>query len=296
MKAAVFSGLALGDGLLAMVLSHNLRLHGYEVTTFHRFLGELQDWFPQLPIRPYPPDLTEYDRFFIICENTTWMHQILKECLAQYRDKTTVLNPIATPNTDYRFWEEGRFDGRKPFAENLTLFCRDVLHFSNAVKENGIVIPQGVVPKKYPKRIIVHPLSSRATKNWPKEKFLELQDYLKEQGYDPQMVIAPHERKEWQGGVSFANLSELAAFICESGYMIGNDSGIGHLASCLGLPTLTICRNARLAHFWRPAWSPGQICLPSKWLPNLKGMRFRDKYWQKGVSVKKVVKAFELIR
>jgi hypothetical protein len=296
MRIAVFSGLALGDGLIAMVLAHNLSLQGHEAVLFHRFLGELQAWFPRVAIQPYPPDLKSFDRFFLICEDTPWMNQLRKTLLEGYRDKTVVLNPIATPKRDYPFWEEGRFDGAKPFAENLYLFCRDLLELPGAVRENGIAPPPIYTAKKYPRRIILHPMSSRSTKNWPKEKFLRLKERLKKEGYDPCIVVAPQEQEGWEEAYCFNSLSELSAFIYESGYMIGNDSGIGHLASCLGVPTLTICRNARLAKFWRPAWGRGALCLPSKWLPNLKGLRLRDRFWKQAVSLQKVYLAFEEIR
>ena len=74
--------------------------------------------------------------------------------------------------------------------------------------------------------------------------------------------------------------------------MIGNDSGVGHLASCLGIPTLTICRSQMAANFWRPGWSKGAVITPPAWVPNLKGLRLRDQHWQKFISVKKVYKTF----
>jgi ADP-heptose:LPS heptosyltransferase len=77
--------------------------------------------------------------------------------------------------------------------------------------------------------------------------------------------------------------------------MIGNDSGIGHLASCLNLPTLIICRSKIAAPFWRPGWTSGEVILPPAWIPNLKGLRFRDKYWQKSITVPKVLKSFNLL-
>ena len=140
MKCAVFSCLGLGDGLLALVLSHNLQIHGHEVTTFHPFLHQLQAWFPHLPLRPFPPELKQFNRYFIIYERTEWSQAVLKECLTKYRDQTTVLNPIATPNHDYPFWEEGRFDGNLPFSENLQLFCRDLLKLPNSTNLNGVVL------------------------------------------------------------------------------------------------------------------------------------------------------------
>ena len=91
----------------------------------------------------------------------------------------------------------------------------------------------------------------------------------------------------------FLNLSDLAGFIYESGWMIGNDSGIGHLASCLGIKTLTIARNHKTSSFWRPSWSMGIVVHPPIWIPNIKGIRWRDKQWQKWISVGQAVRAFK---
>ena len=35
MRAAVFSSKGIGDGLISLILSHNLHLNGYNVVTFH---------------------------------------------------------------------------------------------------------------------------------------------------------------------------------------------------------------------------------------------------------------------
>jgi len=293
MKNAIFSCLGLGDGLLALTLSHNLHIHGDETVTFHPSLTGLQEWLPHLPIRPFPPNLEEFDRFFIVYEKTPWMEKVLKECLGNYRDRTVVLNPIATPNTDYPYWEEGRFDGNFTFAENLYRFCRDVLKLPDAVKGNGISIPQGVSPRSHRNRVVIHPTSSRPGKNWSREKFLRLGELLKKKGYDPVFIVGPKERDEWPEALVFPTLSAMAAFVAESGYMIGNDSGIGHLASGLGLPTVTLCRNARTANFWRPDWAPGAVVLPSHWLPNIKGLRLRDQKWQLGISAGRVLRRFQ---
>lgn len=296
MKIAVCSCLGLGDALLSLILSHNLFLQGHEVTTFHPFLRQAQSWFPHLPIRPYPAyptSLQEFEKFFIFYEKSDWMAAILDDCLTNRRAQTTVLNPIATPNTDYPFWEEGKFDGNKPFAENLYLFCRDVLQLPNATRSNGITIPEGILPRKYKKKVVIHPTSSKASKNWPKKKFLDLAERLRQEGFDPFFVVSPKERNDWPEAVCFQSLHELFTLVCESGYMIGNDSGVGHLASCLGLPTLTLCRNLKMSHFWRPGWAKGVVCTPSPWLPNLKGLRWRDRYWHRGMTVGKVLRAFE---
>jgi heptosyltransferase-3 len=286
-------------------LSHNLHLGGYQVSTYHPFLAELQDWFPHLRIKAFPllekmgEALSGYSRIFIFYEKSPWMEAIMAHCLEQHPKATLILNPIATPNRDYPYWENGKFDGNLPFADNLLNFCRDSLGLKKSVKTNGVQPPLDAKKRGYPKRIVLHPTSSRPGKNWPQEKYVELSARLKESGFEPVFILTEEEKRTWQKepikAPTFSSLSEIARFIYESGYMIGNDSGIGHLASCLGIPTLTICRNALTAKFWRPAWTRGEVLFPPAWVPNIKGLRLRDKHWKKWISVGKVFNRFELL-
>jgi len=240
--------------------------------------------------------LASFDRFYIVYEKSPWMQKILLHCQQHYPDKMVILNPIASPRRNYPYWEGGRFDGNRPFVENLYTFCRDRLGFAVATKSNGIVVPERFTPRKYEKRVVFHPSSSRPGKNWPQEKFLKVASRLCDQGFQPAMILTQEEREGWDlSGIDaplFDTLSEMAGYVCESGYMIGNDSGIGHLASCLGLPTLTVCRSVQASRFWRPAWAPGQVVTPSPWIPNLKGLRWRDQHWKRWISVRKVLKSF----
>lgn len=299
MKAAVFCCQGLGDLLITLVLSNNLKRAGYEVTTFHPFLQGLQPWFPTLPLAPFPETVDGFDRFFIIYERTPRMFKVLEECQKKYPDKTTVLNPIATFKNDYAYWEQGRFEGTRSFVDNLYFFCKDILQLPAPTIENGIVIPPSVTPRKFLSRVVIHPTSALERKNWPKEKFLQLASALKAQGLEPVFILTPEEKKgEWKDveAPSFASLSDLVIYVCESGYMIGNDSGIGHLASCLGLPTLTLCRSERIARFWRPGWSLSERLYPSLWIPNLKFCRLRETYWKKWITVNLVLKEFAKLR
>jgi ADP-heptose:LPS heptosyltransferase len=227
------------------------------------------------------------------------MQQILEFCRKNFPEKTTVLNPIATKRRDYLYWESGRFDGSRTFVENLYTYCREILKFNVVTRSNGILAPEGVLPGRHARRVVIHPTSSREGKNWPREKYLALASQLLASGYAPAMLLTEKERKEWDPGridaPCFTNLGEMAAFVCESGGMIGNDSGVGHLASCLGVKTLTICRNAQASRFWRPSWARGRVVLPSSWIPNIKGMRLRDKHWKKWISVGKVLKSYHSI-
>ncbi len=290
---AIFSCKGLGDGLISLILAHNLVQEGHEATLFHPFLQELQGWFPHIPIRPLAEATEDYDHFFFFYEKLPPLEPLLRAYEKKFKEKICVLNPIATTNTDYPYWENGQFDGHIPFVDNLYYFCKRTLSLSAPTKKNGICIPTHLIKNKYPNRVIIHPTSSRNGKNWSPKKYISLAKKLEKVGFTPAWILTPQEQALWPvHAETFSSLSDLASYIYESGVMIGNDSGIGHLASCLGLRTLTICRNADSARFWRPAWTQGYVLTPPKWLPNLKGLRYRDKYWQTTISVRNVLKTF----
>lgn len=296
-KIALFPCLGLGDGLIALILAHQFHEVGHAVTTYHPLLPQMAPLFPHLTLKPRLETLDcleGVDRIFLFYEKLEWMQKVMQKALEQYPDKTTILNPIATPKCDYPYWEVGRFDGNQPFVDNLVRYLKEVEGIKAPTKSNGITLPDHIVPGRFANRVVLHPTSSRAGKNWTKAKFLKLATALEKGGYEPVFILTKEEAKQWPeiSPPSFASLVEVAYYVAESGYMIGNDSGIGHLASCLGLPTLTICRSAMTANFWRPAWATGRVIVPPKWIPNLKGMRWRDSKWQKFVPVSKVNREF----
>jgi hypothetical protein len=276
-----------------------LQLNGFEVTTFHPSLFQLQSWFPNLSIAPSPkefiPYLNEAEAIFIFLEKSPRMQQILSYALAHHGKKTTVLNPIATANRDYPFWEQGQFDGTKSFVDNLYAFCKR--KFPVTTKSNGITPPAYLRFRKEARRVLIHPTSSRPNKNWDKEKFITLASALKARGYRPEWLLSEKERKEWDAASFpaplFDSLNTLAHYIYESGFLIGNDSGPGHLSSCLNIPTMTLFCNKKASLFWRPGWGQVTTLCPNPWVPNLKGIRLRDKFWQKWISVERVLKTFE---
>jgi heptosyltransferase-3 len=107
-------------------------------------------------------------------------------------------------------------------------------------------------------------------------------------------VLSPKERAEWAPRFEaefavpqFANAQELAAYLYESGYVIGNDSGVGHLASALGVPVLTIYRKRRDGFCWRPGWGDNEVVRP--WL----SLGMVRNAWTYFLGVRRVARAFD---
>lgn len=312
-KAAVFCHSGLGDAVIGLVLSNNLHLNGWQVDTFHNGFQALQSWVPHLPIVSYPLVkeieliFEKYDLLIVLHDDSSEF--ILK--MIEYGKRTDpqkikVIYPYPTSGIRLRdYYQDSLLDPTKSIIEGFRIFCEEILHLPKTTKENGIIAPLHLKYRKYPKRICLHIASSRPGKNWPVEKFVKLALHLQDMDFQP--VIIPGGPKEWkqyewleeQGFTLpyFQNLEEAASYLYESGYLIGNDSGLGHLASSMGIPTITISRRKSIARFWRPNWAMGKIVTPHFLIPNISGWRLRDRKWQSFISVNKVQKSFsELLK
>lgn len=284
-KFAVVCASGLGDALLSMVIAYNLAQTGFRVTTFSSILCELKDWFPSTPILPHPSHENFYSTFAAFDTVIAADHSMISEAHC-FDNHLIVLN-------------ENAFDKTKTMVENLRLVCSHQLQLIGAEKSNGVKPPASLKWRLHSQRVILHPSSSDAKKNWPASKYIALARELEKEGYDPYFCVSPLEHIEWKNAVSvkrlpfFPQLDTLAAFIYESGYLIGNDSGLGHLASALNIPTLSLFARKGYSNLWRPGWGFGRVVSPPPILP---GSYLKQKYWKDLLSVGRVRKAFMKVK
>ena len=301
-KAGVFCHNGLGDGVNSLVLSNNLQLNGWKVHTYNNVMGAMQNWVPHLAVLPYPPlsevsrILNAYDWFFVVHNDTDpFVLKLAEEGKRRFPDQMKIIYLYPSKNiVNEPYYADCLTDPTLPISENMKLFCEKILHLPKITKSNGFIPLSGLVSRKHPKRVAIHPTSARETRNWPKEKFLALATALKQEGYEP--VLIPGTKAGWEeAGFDvplFPTLDLLACFLYESGFLIGNDSGLGHLASALGVPTLTLCRRKTWANMWAPSFHKGVVVTPSPWIPNIRGLRLRDRHWKTFISVGKAKRAF----
>ena len=305
-KAIVFPAKGIGDAILMMIASHNLFLSGFEVMTYHPSLKELQAWFPhhffssisreELPVSL----LTEADLIVLENDNTPFSHKLI-----QLR-KDKILPHLSVFYPSYSGMKHAPlgaldqiFESNISMADNLSISIARLLKHPLSSKNNGLTPPPFLCHRKEKNRVLIHPTSSQKHKNWLASKFLSIATMLKEENYEVVFTVSPHEQNEWKHLVQdrfelpyFSTLSDLAEYIYESGYMIGNDSLMGHLASNLNIPTLIISNNGKRMKLWRPGWLKGEILTPPSFIPNWKWMRLREKYWQKYIPVSSALKSF----
>lgn len=100
--------------------------------------------------------------------------------------------------------------------------------------------------------VTLAPGSGGARKCWPRERWLELADRLSRDGRAVDVVVGPVERERddprawpWPVGcaprfVQEAEVVRLARRLEQCQQLVGNDSGVTHLAAALGVPTLAL--------------------------------------------------------
>jgi lipopolysaccharide heptosyltransferase III len=85
---------------------------------------------------------------------------------------------------------------------------------------------------------VIHPFSGSTKKNWPLDRYVELASQL-----DLPAAFTAGPEESLPSGMAarrFDNLWDLATWLGNAAYYIGNDSGPTHLAAAVGTPTLAI--------------------------------------------------------
>lgn len=268
----------LGDSLLLLPLARNLVRNGYQLTIFGRHVHALAPWLPGLEVRPVPLDgvagLTTFDRVF----------------------QMDIEQPVAIdphnhplPLDSLTLWLRQQPAQSRLFLQETREFAKVTYGIEDWSDACGLHTHQPELSRQNHRRIVIHPTAGTPERYWSASRFIELARRLSRDGYDVAFVVEEREAQTWRMQTEgqpftvnhFESLQALGNFIHESGYFIGNDSGIGHLASALGVPTVTISHRPRNMNRWRPQWAPGVI-VPHLWLPL---RSWRRKYWRFAVTV-----------
>ncbi|CAG9258266.1 Glycosyltransferase family 9 (Heptosyltransferase) [Paraburkholderia unamae] len=271
----------IGDSLIGLVLVNNLVRNGYRPVVFGWVAEQLEAWFPGLTVG-YPSAYAGAFDTVIELRPTDFGPMLSRSgntvCLADLPE----------------------YGGSKHMIDRIADIAANVFDLRHVTHSNGLVVPASVQRGRCANRVVIHPTGSHPEKMWSREKFLALADELKRAHLHPTFLVAPGEIATWRQATlrdhevhSLARLEDVAAWIAESAWFIGNDSGPGHLASSIGVPTLTLFMRRGLARTWRPGWGPGDIVLPPNVIPfgNLK-----ERLWKQLLSVSRVMAHFQALQ
>lgn len=142
-----------------------------------------------------------------------------------------------------------------------------------AAQAAGVALPARKslpgLSKPVSRSILIHTGAALAVRVWPLDRYRNLVERLRAQGFIVQ-VLCDSSQKDWwlqQGEASVlvpSSLAELLRDIRRSGVLIGNDSGPGHLAALAGVPTFTFF-GPQLSEWFAPLhpdseWIDGKAC------------------------------------
>ncbi|MGF6772378.1 heptosyltransferase-3 [Paraburkholderia sp. GAS199] len=281
---------ALGDTLNLLVIAHNLARAGRQVQVFGNHANALAAWLPGMSVAP------------------ALRASEARDVLARYA--TVVQMHRDRPCADLQEWHPGFIHlhdveyakNGECMAARFAAFAARHFGLRDVVVSNGMRAPAGLVFRRHSTRVALHPEASSDDKRWTRTRFVGLARHLARNGFEAQFTLETSEKPHWDSlGIlhalpplrHFADTSALAAWLYESGWFIGNDSGVGHLASSLGVPTLTVFRRRRIAQRWRPGFAAGAVVVPPWWIPTA---GLKERWWRESISVRRVAAAFESLR
>lgn len=319
---AVVSSQGLGDGFLQLVLAQNLARSGHRVYFYQDHMAQLKPILKGVVVRPYLSSrlmrsevanhtLVLFDQGSqfantIVADLTKLPANFIAYSVSRSANKF----PLSTADFHAYLHEVGAddlsfFAGfnrsiRHPINHRLSIsehfqWCAEKVLFMNSYWPHPeFDVPQNWTKIRFPRRVIIHPTSSAEKKNWAPNAFCELAERLAGLGWEPCFTVSPDEWPVWRAllpkpflAPPLSSTLALARYYYESAAFIGNDSGNGHLASAMGLPTLSIFNRWKLSYPWRPGWNTGSVVAP--WMPeSLVGDQ-----WSRYLSVDRVLLAFE---
>jgi heptosyltransferase III len=263
----------LGDALLGMIVAHNLRREGFNIEVFSGVVYDLREWFPGVIVFPFS-ELRD--------KASSYQH-------IWYERPNRRVAQISNPRTDsvIVFKESPIYRLALPMSTIHRLICQYELGISRPVLENGLVIPESARRIKDPRKMVIHPTSSSRLRSWNLKSFIHLVHLLRDQGFEPEFIVSPQEvkvanrlREAGMKCLISSDLNWVARQLCAASRFLGNDSGLGQLASNVGTPTVTLFTMTRKAMRWQPCWAPSVAVLPtlSEKIPELL-RKIIWKYW-----------------
>lgn len=271
----------IGDSLIGMVLVNNLVRNGYQPVVFGWVAEQLAEWFPWVRVG-------RADEYAGAFEVVIELRPTAQGSTLARSGKTLCLADLPA------------YHGPKHhMVDRIVDIAVTTFQLQDVTRSNGLILPPGVVRRAAANRVVIHPTGSHPEKMWSRPKFLALARSLERLGLKPSFLVAPNEFDAWRGisahghEVNALDLGDVARWIAESDWFIGNDSGLGHLASSIGVPTLTLFMRRGLARSWRPGWAPGEIVLPLNVVPSGK---LKERLWKQLLTVRRVMSGFQVLR
>lgn len=272
----------LGDGLVSLVLARNLAAAGARVEVLHDQLAYLAGWAPRGVVLQRRGAAGEGAPSVVV------HHAPDSLSVAQGSRATFILR------------EHAELHRHAPRAEVLRDLGASLFHLEEPGSSYALEIPGRLSAEEAgnPRRVLLHPESGEPARSWPADSFLALGAELRERGLEPELLVAPSELSRWEEPAQKSglpvfceqDLALAAQRLATSRMLVGNDSGVGHLAAAIGTPCVVLFTRRRVAERWCPRGGPVEPVLPPLEVPITALQR---RLWKRTIGVPRVLGAIE---
>ena len=304
---------ALGDTTIYLRLAQSLANAGSSVVVYSDALAPAADLFNWLTVRR----LTPIDLRLISTHNDLVIADIQSKDILAFNGQTGKLAglpnfvavtaktfPALPSKLNCPEWVAGRpgVSPHQPFCpgkkfgmtmvEWVDHYVEETLGLAKLANPPSITTPIDWTPdQQSAKRIVIFPTTPNPSKNYSLSGFKRLYNMLERNGWKTDIVCMQNELDELSSAfprkdvITFESLRSLILHLLQSKAVISNDSGGGHLASLLGLPTFTITKKKE-DFVWRPGFSDkGHVISPMftfKWITG--------RVWRPFIPLHRIVK------
>ncbi len=278
----------IGDSLVSMVVVENLRRAGRSVTVWGDHLHAIRRWFPEADIRSIPEPAARSEAWQAHDLLLHFRPLDVREGTRSFHDGVVVLDDLP--------------EHRGPLVDMVTLHqdvSGSLFGVDDARRDTGLRTPADLEGTPDPRRIVIHPTASDPRRQWHPDRFVAVARQLRDRGWRPEFTTHPSEvdATAWVEAAGFprfatGDLDALAARLSGSAAFFGSDSGVAHLASCVGLPFVTLYVRRKVAIRWKPGWSEGEAIRPV-WPLILKPLK--ERFWASAIPVGIVMSALDRV-
>lgn len=242
--------LRLTHGSITLICRESVGRLAADLNQVDRFLAMETAWWATLynrsPDRRVLQLLADHDRIILFMVNPE-LEQIINA-----RVSVPCLRVPPRPPAEERI-HVTRF-AAQALVEHGMLDQIPSLRRAACLGKTAAVLPAG--KKHWP--VLLHPGAGSSRKRWPLRAFTEVAAAIIAADGNAGLIIGPADRdlldEAHASGLkiySLNEMSELHELLSVAAGFIGNDSGVAHLAACMGLPTVVIF-TASDPQRWRP--------------------------------------------
>jgi ADP-heptose:LPS heptosyltransferase len=157
-----------------------------------------------------------------------------------------------------QLWSFGEGPQWTPGEHEVDRWCRLLAHYGVPADPGDLALDRPPVASPAPGAVVVHPGAAAGSRRWPVDRFAAVAAALRADGHRVVVTAGPSERDLAAAvgtEVAAPDLLGLAALVADAALVVCGDTGVGHLATAYGTPSVLLFGPTPPAE-WGPRGGP----------------------------------------